>query len=125
MELFKSVNIDWMGKAKYFIACSLILLTVGWVSVLWNHGLCYGIDFRGGPLVVVRFSTAPPIDQIRKGLQDAGLRNSTITPISDISDPNSKNDVQISLETNVQGPAAIDVGAQAGIVASRKPLVCC
>jgi|ERR1700690_132466 preprotein translocase subunit SecF len=120
MELFKSVNIDWMGKAKYFIACSLILLTVGWVSVLWNHGLRYGIDFRGGTLVVVRFSTAPPIDQIRKGLQDAGLRNSTITPISDISDPNSKNDVQISLETNVQGDAAIDADRQAVIDALHK-----
>src|SRR6202142_276158 len=120
MELFKSVNIDWMGKAKYFIACSLILLTVGWVSVLWNHGLRYGIDFRGGTLVVVRFSTAPPIDQIRKGLQDAGLRNSTITPISDISDPNSKNDVQISLETNVQGDAAIDADRQPVIDALHK-----
>jgi len=120
MELFHSVNIDWMGKAKYFIALSLILLTVGWVSVFWNHGLRYGIDFRGGTLVVVRFASAPPIDQIRKGLQDAGLRNSTITPISDISDPNSKNDVQISLETNAQGDAAIDADRQAVIDALHK-----
>jgi preprotein translocase subunit SecF len=120
MELFHSVNIDWMGKAKYFIALSLILLTVGWFSVFWNHGLRYGIDFRGGTLVVVRFANAPPIDQIRKGLQDAGLRNSTITPISDISDPNSKNDVQISLETNAQGDAAIDADRQAVIDALHK-----
>ncbi|MGC2754659.1 MAG: protein translocase subunit SecF, partial [Candidatus Acidiferrum sp.] len=115
MELFHSVNIDWMSKAKYFIACSLILLTVGWVSILYNHGLRYGIDFRGGTLVVVRFASPPPIDQIRKGLQEAGLRNSTITPISDISDPNSKNDVQISLETSAQGQTSIDVDRQAVI----------
>jgi preprotein translocase subunit SecF len=120
MELFKSVNIDWMGKAKYFIALSLILLTVGWVSVLWNHGLRYGIDFRGGTLVVVRFSSAPPVDKIREGLKGAGLQNSTITPISDISDPNSKNDVQISLETNAQGDAAIDADRQAVIDALHK-----
>lgn len=120
MELFHSVNIDWMGKAKYFIACSLILLTVGWVSVLWNHGLRYGIDFRGGTLVVVRFSSPPPIEQIRKGLQDAGLRNSTITPIRDISDPNSKNDVQISLETTAQGETSIDADRQAVIDALHK-----
>jgi preprotein translocase subunit SecF len=120
MELFKSVNIDWMGKAKYFIALSLILLTVGWVSVLWNHGLRYGIDFRGGTLVVVRFSSAPPVDKIRDGLKGAGLQNSTITPISDISDPNSKNDVQISLETNAQGDAAIDADRQAVIDALHK-----
>ena len=29
MEFFKGVNVDWMGKAKYFVALSLILLLVG------------------------------------------------------------------------------------------------
>ena len=33
-----------------------------------NGGLTYGIDFRGGTLVYVRFAGHPPIDQIRKGL---------------------------------------------------------
>src|SRR6202050_3957367 len=120
MELFRSVNIDWMGKAKYFIALSLFLLAVGWTSVLLNHGLREGIDFRGGTLVVVRFAAPPPVDQIRKGLQDAGLRNSTITPISDISDPNSKNDVQISLEQSANGDAQIDADRQAVLDALHK-----
>ncbi len=69
MEFFHGVNIDWMGKAKYFVALSLILLAVGWASILKNGGLRYGIDFRGGTLVYVRFAGTPPIDQIRKGLQ--------------------------------------------------------
>jgi preprotein translocase subunit SecF len=120
MELFRSVNIDWMGKAKYFIALSLFLLAVGWTSVLLNHGLREGIDFRGGTLVVVRFAAPPPVDQIRKGLQDAGLRNSTITPISDISDPNSKNDVQISLEQSANGDTQIDADRQAVLDALHK-----
>jgi preprotein translocase subunit SecF len=113
MELFRSVNIDWMGKAKYFISLSLILLAVGWTSVLFNHGLREGIDFRGGTLVVVRFAAPPPVDQIRKGMQDAGLQNSTITPITDISDPNSKNDVQISLDQSANGDAQVDADRQA------------
>jgi len=111
MEFFHSVNIDWMGKAKYFVTLSLILLTVGWISV-WRQGLRYGIDFRGGTLVVVRFATPPPVDEIRKGLQSAGLHNSTITPISDISDPNSRNDVQISLEQTGETDQALDVDRQ-------------
>ena len=69
MEFFKGVNVDWMGKAKYFVTLSLILLAVGWTSILKNGGLRYGIDFRGGTLVYVRFAGTPPIDQIRKGLQ--------------------------------------------------------
>ncbi|MGH9705890.1 MAG: protein translocase subunit SecF, partial [Candidatus Acidiferrales bacterium] len=85
MEFFHAPNIDWMGKAKYFAALSLILLAVGWISILHAGGLHYGIDFRGGTLVYVRFAGTPPINQIRKGLQDAGLSNSTIQGISDIS----------------------------------------
>ena len=73
MEFFKGVNVDWMGKAKYFVTLSLVLLAVGWASILKNGGLRYGIDFRGGTLVYVRFAGTPPIDQIRKGLQSAGL----------------------------------------------------
>ncbi len=70
MEFFRNVNVDWMGKAKYFVALSLILLAVGWISILRNGGLRYGIDFRGGTLVYVRFSGPAPVNQIRKGLQD-------------------------------------------------------
>jgi preprotein translocase subunit SecF len=112
MEFFHGVNLDWMGKAKYFVTLSLVLLAVGWISVLRNHGLRYGIDFRGGTLVYVRFSTTPPIDRIRKGLGEAGLANSTIQGISDLSNPNSRNDVVIGLEQKGQGDEALDAGKQ-------------
>ncbi|HXW16857.1 MAG TPA: protein translocase subunit SecF [Candidatus Acidoferrales bacterium] len=113
MEFFRNVNADWMGKAKYFVSCSLILLIIGWISIFRNGGLRYGIDFRGGTLVYVRFAGAPPIDQIRKGLQAAGLTNSTIQQISDISNPSSSNDVVIGLEQRGQGDEALDAGKQA------------
>ena len=112
MELFRNVNVDWMGKAKYFVVLSLVLLAIGWVSVLRHGGLSYGIDFRGGTLVYVRFASTPSLDKIRKGLQDAGLPNSTIQQISDISDPNSRNDVIIGLEQIGQGDEALDAGKQ-------------
>jgi preprotein translocase subunit SecF len=120
MEFFHNVNIDWMGKAKYFVSMSLILLAIGWISVWRNHGLRQGIDFRGGTLVVVRFSSPPPIDKIRNGLDGAGLHNFTITPITDISDPSSKNDVQISLEQNAKGDAALESDRQAVLDGLRK-----
>ncbi len=97
MEFFHDVNIDWMGKAKYFLALSLTLLAVGWISVLRNGGMRYGIDFRGGTLVYVRFAGPPPVQKIRNGLQGAGLKNSTIQTISDSSDVGSRDDVMIGL----------------------------
>jgi preprotein translocase subunit SecF len=111
MELFKSVNVDWMGKAKYFVTLSLLLLAIGWFSIL-RHGLNYGIDFRGGTLVYVRFAGPPPIDQIRKGLQQAGLSNSSIQGISDIN-ASSQNDVVIGLEQKGTGDESLDAGKQA------------
>jgi preprotein translocase subunit SecF len=113
MEFFKGVNVDWMGKAKYFVTLSLVLLAVGWASILKNGGLRYGIDFRGGTLVYVRFAGPPPIDQIRKGLQSAGLANSTIQSISDIGNAESQRDVVIGLEQQGTGDESLDAGKNA------------
>ncbi len=112
MEFFHDVNIDWMGKAKYFVALSLSLLLIGGISVYRHHGMYYGIDFRGGTLVYVRFASPPPIDELRKGLAAEGLGNSTIQGISDISNPNSRNDVVIGLEQQGQGEQSLDAGKQ-------------
>src|SRR5580704_2437000 len=115
MEFFKGVNVDWMGKAKYFVALSVILLVVGWISIFTrvskNPSVMYGIDFRGGTLVTVRFAGKPPIDEIRKGLAQAGLPNSTIQGISDTQAVGSQNDVLIGLE-QTQGDDSIDAGKQ-------------
>jgi preprotein translocase subunit SecF len=74
MEFFHhSVNIDWMGKAKYFVGTSLALLLIGLASWLY-HGrtLDYSVDFKGGTLVDVRFANPPQVDQLRKGLAAQG-----------------------------------------------------
>jgi preprotein translocase subunit SecF len=113
MELFRNVNVDWIGKAKYFAALSLVLLALGWASILKNGGLRYGIDFRGGTLIYVRFAGTPPVDQIRKGLSAAGLSDSTIQTISDSVVGGSQNDVVIGLERKDQSDESLNAGKQA------------
>jgi preprotein translocase subunit SecF len=121
MEFFKDVNVDWMGKAKYFVALSVILLVLGWASILKNGGIKYGIDFRGGTLVYVRFAGPAPVDQIRKGLASAGLADSTIQTISDtVLNAGSQNDVVIGLEQKGQGDESLDAGKQAILDALHK-----
>src|SRR5882757_11512939 len=112
MEFFKQVDLDWMGKAKYFFALSLALLVVGGASLIKNGGPYYGIDFKGGTVVDVRFAGPPPIDTIRNGLTQQGIVNATIVPVSDISNPNS-NEVLINLEEKGQGSEALDAGKSA------------
>jgi preprotein translocase subunit SecF len=114
MEFFKNVNVDWMGKAKYFVALSLILLVLGWASILKNGGIKYGIDFRGGTLVYVRFAGPAPVDQIRKGLAAAGLADSSIQTISDtVLNAGAQNDVVIGLDKKGEGDDSLDAGKQA------------
>jgi len=107
IELFKQPNIDWMGKAKYFFALSGILLLAGWTSIFMSGGLRYGIDFKGGTNVDVRFAQTPNVDKLRSGLAAQGLGNTEIQSISDIANPNS-NEVVIFVEGKGQDEAALD-----------------
>ena len=85
IEFFKEPHIDWMGKAKYFYALSAILLLAGWVSILVKGGIYYGIDFKGGTNVDVRFAQPPNIDQLRSALTAQGLGNSEIQSIGTVA----------------------------------------
>jgi preprotein translocase subunit SecF len=129
IEFFKEPNIDWMGKAKYFFALSGLLLLIGWSAILLKGGIKYGIDFKGGTNVDVRFAKAPKIDDLRKGLQAQGLGNSEIQSISDIANPNS-NEVLIFVEQAGNTDQALDEGkakvltalnATYGVSSSTKP----
>jgi preprotein translocase subunit SecF len=120
MEFFRSPNVDWMGKAKYFVTLSTLLLLTGFLAWLHTGGLLYGIDFRGGTLVYVRFAQTPPLAQVRAALAQEGLGDSTIQQISDLSDPQSKNDVVIGLKETGGVNARLDAGRQAILAALSK-----
>src|SRR5712672_1416328 len=107
IEFFKEPNIDWMGKAKYFYALSGILLLAGWTSVFLNHGLRYGIDFKGGTNVDVRFAQPPNVDKLRGGLAAQGIGNTEIQSIGDIANPNT-NEVVIFVEGKGQDESALE-----------------
>src|SRR6476659_6372354 len=68
MELFKNTNFDFLGKKWPFIIASLVLTVAGFASLAIKGGPRYGIDFRGGALVYVKFADAPPQDRVRNAL---------------------------------------------------------
>jgi preprotein translocase subunit SecF len=129
IELFKQPNINWMGKAKYFYALSGILLLAGWTSIFVNGGLRYGIDFKGGTDVDVRFAQPPNVDKLRSGLVAQGLGNTEIQSISDIANPSS-NEVLIFVEGKNMDDSDLDasrvkvlnaLNATYGVASSNKP----
>jgi preprotein translocase subunit SecF len=68
MELFKNTNYDFLGKKWPFIGASLVLTVAGLVSLAMHGGPRYGIDFKGGALMYLRFNSEPPVDRIRQAL---------------------------------------------------------
>ena len=68
MEIFKNTNFDFLGKKWPFIIASLILTGAGLVSLVARGGPRYGIDFRGGALVYVKFAQKPMPDKVRAAL---------------------------------------------------------
>src|SRR5689334_12959101 len=68
MELFKNTNFDFLGKKWPFIGASILLTVAGFASLFAKGGPNYGIDFKGGALIYLRFNTEPPVDKIRSAL---------------------------------------------------------
>ncbi len=94
MEFFHNPQIDWMGKNKYFITLSIILLVVGMISIIVRRGLSYGVDFRGGTMVYVKFAQAPNLDAIRHALNQEGLTSFKFQTYG----PSSEHEFIVSLD---------------------------
>ncbi len=68
MELFKNTNFDFLRWKWPFIGISLVLTAAGLISLWVKGGPKYGIDFKGGALMYLRFNTEPPVQKIRNVL---------------------------------------------------------
>lgn len=72
MQVFHNLNVDFLGKRKYFYIFSLALFLIGWISVAFS-GLHFGIDFQGGTEIVLQFDKQINIAEIRKDIEGIGL----------------------------------------------------
>lgn len=113
MELFRTTNIDWLGKKWFFLGFSLIFSVAGLFSLLFWHHLPLGVDFKGGTEITIGFAGTPNEDHIRAALAAAGINDARVKQISDPSG-NSSNTEVVSLpeskneSTQDQGRAAIE-----------------
>ena len=109
MELFRDVNIDWLGKKWYFLGFSLIFSVAGILSMAFWHGIPLGVDFKGGTEIQVPFDATPNEDHIRQAMDKAGVKDVTIQRIS-ASAGQQGNDVIISLPMSSATDEAHDAG---------------
>ncbi len=96
MELFKNTNYDFLGKKWPFIFASLVLTVAGFISIGAKGGLKYGIDFKEGVMMTVKFAYAPPLDKIRSAMSHS---------------PKIKGEVSVQNETSAQN--TVEIGTEA------------
>jgi len=105
MEILKNPNFDFLGRTRYFVAASILLIVAGLVSMSRPGGLRYGVEFSGGTQLIVKFQANPETDVIR----DAVSRVAPGAVIQTYGQP-SGNQVLIRLagvesEAELTGPA--------------------
>lgn len=94
IELIKNTNIDFMGKRNLAFIISGIISLIGIVAVvqiaLGNANL--GVDFAGGTAVQIKFQQAVSLHDVRKVLEESGLKD------FDLQDLPSENKVLIRVK---------------------------
>jgi preprotein translocase subunit SecF len=111
LELFRTTNIDWLGKKWYFLGFSLIFSVLGVLSILFWHHIPMGVDFKGGTQVRVAFDQTPNEDHIRQAMDRAGVHDARIQRVSDPSG-HAANKVIIALPESTASDQAHDAGRQ-------------
>ena len=64
MEILKNPNYDFLGKTRYFVGLSLLLIGAG-IAYIATQGVRYGVEFSGGTQVIVQFTTSPLVERVR------------------------------------------------------------
>jgi preprotein translocase subunit SecF len=109
VELFRNVNIDWLGKKWYFLGFSLIFSVAGVISMGMHWAkigspVPLGVDFQGGTQVQVQFQNAPDESAIRSATAAAGIKDAQVKQF----DAPEKHEMLISLPT--PSDASLDTG---------------
>src|SRR5215831_7150818 len=95
MEIFKNTNFDFLKWKWPFIGASLVLSVLGLGSIALHGGLKYGIDFKGGAIMTVKWQGPPPIEKIRSAMSGK-VRGEVV--VQNVNDINDKDLVLISTE---------------------------
>jgi preprotein translocase subunit SecF len=110
MELFKNTNFDFLGKKWPFIIASLVLTVAGFTSIAMQGGLKYGIDFKGGALMTVKFANEPPLEKIRSAMSHSPAIHGDVS-VQNIAGEGAVNEVEIG--TQLTGETQLNINRQA------------
>ncbi len=104
MEFIKpDINLDIIGKRKMAFVFSGLLILISIASLIFHGGPKYGIDFAGGTIIQVKFSSPVKIAQIKEGLSELNMGKPTVQTFGD-SDGN-----EYLIRTDTSGMASQNI----------------
>src|SRR5688572_18913412 len=77
MEFLKNPNFDFLGKTRYFMGASVLVVLGGLAYMLSNNVYLgndpkgYGVEFSGGTQLIVKFQNPPQVERIRSAVEQA------------------------------------------------------
>ncbi len=95
------INLDFVGKRYFFVLLSTVI-NIAAIVLLFTRGLNYGVDFVGGSVAQIEFTTRTTGDDIRNALAPLDLGEVTVQDFgkagqsflvrfnSAVSDPSSR-----------------------------------
>jgi len=72
MRIFTKLNLNFMGKRRIFYLVSGLILLSGIISILLK-GVSFGLDFKGGTELVLRFPRVVGIGELRTIMNEANM----------------------------------------------------
>lgn len=76
----KKTNFDFVALFKVFGTLSL-LAVAGSIVLMFTKGFNFGVDFRGGAELQIKFKQAIDVEQLRKDLDSTGFQISSVQSI--------------------------------------------
>ena len=78
----ESKNLDFVGKSKFFVIISLIILVIGVISLI-TKGMNLGIDFKGGSSITLQVEETIKENTLEKDIKELGFELENIEYIDD------------------------------------------
>jgi preprotein translocase subunit SecF len=79
MELIRpDTRFDFIGKRKFTVWVSAIVILISLGSIIYHGGLRYGVDFAGGILLQIKFSKAVDISEVRNAMEAMGSKDAVV-----------------------------------------------
>ena len=98
IEIIRNTKIDFMGKRKFALPFSALLIILGFIAIIQiaRGDANLGIDFAGGTSVQIKFNKTIPLQDVRQTLVDGGITE------FDLQDLISENKVLIRIKKGEQ-----------------------